>query len=171
MMLGRSALTLGHNQLAVNAYAQGYRLAPQDPEVLIGYAEALANNQGQNFTGRPLEMLTQALTLSPDHPQGLWLMGMIQARAGNDSQALQYWTRLEAILPADGEDARLLRELINEIRQKLPTAAPVATPPLSSSTTQSVTPPIPEQTSSLPTPASQSVPSTLPTGNLPAVQP
>jgi cytochrome c-type biogenesis protein CcmH len=122
LMLGRSALMLGQAERAVNAYAQANRLAPQDPEVLLAYADVLARVT-KKFAGRPTELIKAALEINPEHPQALWFMGLAEMELGATAKALEYWDRLAAKLPPNSEEAKALQRLITKTRQGL-----IATP-------------------------------------------
>lgn len=119
LMLGRSALALGQEQRAVEAYAKAASLAPKEPEVLLAYADALAQVT-QKFEGKPAELIAAALAINPEQPQGLWLMGWVEYQRDALDKALEYWTRLEAKIPSTSEEADSLRKLIAATRDKKP---------------------------------------------------
>jgi len=118
VMLGRSALALGQGAQAVAAYAQANRLAPREPDVLLAYAEALAQVAKGDLTGKPAELIRAALGIAPTHPGALWMMGLVDLQSGAPAQAVARWTRLQAQISPDGEDAKTLRRFITEARQQ-----------------------------------------------------
>ena len=50
---------------ALIAYEHAVKLIPNDPQLLADYADALAVVNGYNLTGRPQELLDQALKINP----------------------------------------------------------------------------------------------------------
>ena len=52
------------------------RVAPRQPEVLLAYAEALAEANDSRLAGRPVELLDALLVVEPGNLNGLWLRGM-----------------------------------------------------------------------------------------------
>ncbi len=127
VMLGRSYNSLGRHQEAIDAFERANALAPQEPVVLLGYAEALAKAKG-SMEGKPAELITAALELEPSNANGLWMMGLIEFKRGNNAQAVDVWTRLLAQLDPNSEDTAALRGYIAEARQQggMPEAQPIA---------------------------------------------
>jgi len=117
VMLGRSYVSIGQYQQAVNAFERAMALAPQEPVVMLGYAEALAKANG-GMEGRPTELITAALELEPSNVNGLWMMGLVEFQRGNSARAVDLWRRLEAQMDPDSEDAAAVRGYIAEARQQ-----------------------------------------------------
>ena len=119
MLLGRAYKSMERFEPAREALANAYRLAPENPDVLVEYAEALVlASQSRRFQGEALELLTKAVELQPDSQRGLWLMGIAAYQAENYAQAVQVWERLLASLPADAEPRAALEERIADARQR-----------------------------------------------------
>jgi len=119
MLLGRAYKTMERFEPAREALANAYRLAPENPDVLVEYSEALVlASESRRFQGEPLELLTRAVELQPDSQRGLWLLGIAAYQAENYTQAVQVWERLLATLPADAEPRAALEERIAEARQR-----------------------------------------------------
>ena len=74
-MLARSYYVLQRYPEAVRAYEQLLKLAPQEPSVLVDYADALAMRDGRNIAGRPLQLVQEALKLDPKQPKALAMAG------------------------------------------------------------------------------------------------
>jgi cytochrome c-type biogenesis protein CcmH len=126
IMLGRSHMAMGQVEQALKSYETAYRLAPDDPSLLLNYAEALAKMQDNRLSGRPAEMIEKAVEIEPRNPNGLWMMGLVHYERGTFSKAIQSWQRLTLLLPADGEDAAAVAAYIEEARSR---AAPDTSPP------------------------------------------
>lgn len=131
-LLGRSMASLGRFDEAADAYARLAKLVPGNPDILADYADALAMTQGRRLTGRPRELAAEALRLDPQHPKALALAASAAGEAGDHAEALAHWEALAAILPADSDDGRQVRQVIAEVRAQAGAAAPRATPPKAS---------------------------------------
>jgi cytochrome c-type biogenesis protein CcmH len=113
------------------ALERALALAPQDPEVMISLAQALAAAADGQLQGRPTDLIAAALAAEPDHATGLWLHGLAAYQAKDFAQAVERWERLAQGLDPNGEDAAQLRQFIADAREEggLPAAAPDASPP------------------------------------------
>ncbi len=119
-MLARSYMALKQYPNAVKAWDELLSLiGPNDPEVLVQYADALAMTQGGRLTGKPAEQVFQALELDPNNTQGLWLAGMAMQEQKDYPAALNYWRRLEPNMDDDPESQVALRDLINHAERRL----------------------------------------------------
>lgn len=118
IMLGRSYMAMGQVEQALKSYETAYRLAPDDPSLLLNYAEALAKMHGNRLSGRPAEMIEKAVEIEPGNPNGLWMMGLVHDERGAFSKAIESWERLTLLLPADGEDAAAVAAYIEEARSR-----------------------------------------------------
>jgi cytochrome c-type biogenesis protein CcmH len=120
MLLGRAYKTMERFEPAREALANAYRLAPENPDVLVEYAEAqVLASESRRFQGEALELLTRAVELQPDSQRGLWLLGIAAYQAGNYAQSVQVWERLLASLPADAEPRAALEERIADARGRI----------------------------------------------------
>ncbi len=140
MLLGRAYKTMERFEPAREALSNAFRLAPDNPDVMIEYAEAqVLASESRRFQGESLELLTRAVELQPDSQRGLWLLGIAAYQAGNFTQSVQVWERLLAGLPADAEPRAQLIERIADARQRAdleplantPSAAPATQAPAS----------------------------------------
>ncbi|MDW8479774.1 MAG: tetratricopeptide repeat protein [Xanthomonadales bacterium] len=125
VLLGRSWRALERFPEAREAFARAAALAPEDPELMIEHAEAIAlADPGRRLAGEPLALLERALALRPEHPRGLWLRGIARLQAGEREAALADWERLLAVLPPESEVRPQVERLIAETRGRA--AAPPA---------------------------------------------
>lgn len=127
--LARSYETLGRYGDAAAAYREVLRLVPAQPQVLADLADALLSaNQGAPDAAS-IAAVAQALAANPDQPKALALAGMMALRRGDAAQALEYWQRLQALLPPDSEAARQIESNIAQARAVASASgAPPATP-------------------------------------------
>jgi cytochrome c-type biogenesis protein CcmH len=102
-MLGRAYKALERYPEAVQALSQANRRRPGDAEILVEYAEALAQAAGGKLRGEPARLLDQALAVAPDDPKALTLAGGAALQAGDYGTAIRYWERLATLVPPDSE--------------------------------------------------------------------
>lgn len=125
-MLGHSYKVLQRYPEAVVALRKAYALLGDEPDVLLELADAIAMEQGGSLKGEASELVTKAITLSPDNEMALWLFGMAKAGEGNYAEALNAWTKLQGhYQPGEQayQEAQQLIDLANERSGKAPVAA------------------------------------------------
>jgi len=103
LMLGRAYKALERYPEAVQALSQANRRRPGDAEILVEYAEALAQAAGGKLGGEPARLLDQALAVAPDDPKALTLAGGAALEAGDYGKAVRHWERLAIQVPPDSE--------------------------------------------------------------------
>lgn len=118
IMLGRSYLAVGRPDQAATALERAYRLAPNQPDVLVSFAQAVAANQGGNLQGRPEELIRAALAADPNNINARFLEGLIAYQADRFSEAATRWQALLALVDPQSEDATELREAVAEARTR-----------------------------------------------------
>ncbi len=118
-MLGRSYLALNENEKAVTAYERGLKLAPEDPELILGLAEALAKSNGGSLAGKPTELVNKARSLRPNDPNVLWMTGLINFQSNHIVEAVTVWQKLVAMMPPDSEDAAMINQYLQQARARL----------------------------------------------------
>ncbi len=124
-MLARSLYVVGRHAEASNAYARAIETgAGDEPDVLAGYADVLALQQGRVLAGKPMELVTRALQIDPNHPKSLWLAGTGAYQAKDYRTARDYWSRLAALLPPDSEDAQTMQANLAELDKLITGEAP-----------------------------------------------
>jgi len=111
-MLGRSYLTLERYPEAAEAMRKANELQPDNPDLMVSYAQALALASGGDFTGQPAELVAKVLELQPDNPQGLFLAGVSSFQQGQLEQAVVHWRRVLTMQQPGSEDAKLLESYI-----------------------------------------------------------
>ncbi|MBK8323165.1 MAG: c-type cytochrome biogenesis protein CcmI [Betaproteobacteria bacterium] len=115
-LLARSYNAMGRNQDALEAYAHLAKIAPNDPQVLADYADALALARGKNLSGEPAEIIQRALKIDPKHPKSLALAGTVTLNEGKFAESVGYWERLYTALPPDSQDLGEIRNIIEDVR-------------------------------------------------------
>ncbi len=135
LMLGRSYNVLEQHALALDAFANAYRLLGDQTEILLLYADALGYVNDRNLTGKPSELISKALALEPENMKALWLAGMAKAQQGDADTAIKLWKKLEALLPPGSEYQQEIQSLLAQLKSE---TATVATQPETVATTSSV---------------------------------
>lgn len=119
MLLGRAYKTLERFAAASEALANAYRLAPDNPDVMVDYAEAqVLASDSRRFVGEPLQLLDRALQADPELPRAMWLRGIAYYQQDDFAAATGIWERLLAAMPPDAEARASLLERIADTRQR-----------------------------------------------------
>ncbi|WP_406672901.1 c-type cytochrome biogenesis protein CcmI, partial [Natronospira sp.] len=89
MLLGRSRISLGQYDQAVEAYRQAVEIAGEDnPRVLANYAEAITLADPSRMVTHAAPLFRHVLDLDPSHPKGLWYGGLITMEEGDPESAV-----------------------------------------------------------------------------------
>lgn len=117
LMLGRSYTIMGRLDEAGAAFAEAYRRQPDDPQILVSYAESLAGDNGGSMAGRPTELLRAALEVDPDFPGALWLAGIAAYRENRYFDAITHWERLQKGGKLSEREQEILEGTLADARQ------------------------------------------------------
>ena len=117
-LLGRSYSALGRFPEAAEAYAKAAARAPRDAQVLADLADVLAMANGQRLAGDPEKLVERALQIDPKNLKALALAGTAAFDRGDFAVAAERWGRMLPLVPADSEDARVIRENVEQARAK-----------------------------------------------------
>jgi cytochrome c-type biogenesis protein CcmH len=115
-LLGRSYGALGRFPEAADAYAKAAVRSPRDAQLLADFADALAMARGQTLAGEPEKLIARALELDPKNLKALALSGTAAFARRDYASAADTWERMLPLVPADSEDARVIRENVQEAR-------------------------------------------------------
>jgi len=115
-LLARSYVEMGRHSDAVGIYEKAMKLLPDDPQLLVDYADALGVLHGRNLAGKPELLIQQALKLDPNHVKALMLAGTVAFDRKQFKQAVQFWERATANLPLDVE-GEVRKELLSAIAE------------------------------------------------------
>jgi cytochrome c-type biogenesis protein CcmH len=141
VLLARSYETLHRYADALVAYGNARRLSGGDnPELLADYADALVMANGGRFNDEAGELLQKAVTAQPDNVKALWLMGHWKNQQGSYTEALDYWRRAAALLPAGSEDTTVIAQQISQVQQRLGITPAAPAPAVAAATTGGGTP-------------------------------
>lgn len=105
-MLAKSYAAMEQWPKALQAYEKAVGLLPREASVLSGYAEALAITGNLMLTGKPMELVRQALEIDPEDMKALELAGINAFREGDFAQASAYLKRMHGLLPPESPYAQ-----------------------------------------------------------------
>lgn len=116
-MLARSYMSLKRYKEAVAALEKTNELVPNNPVIMLRYADALTMLRGGQISGKPFELIKRAVEISPDDPTGLWLLGMGYEEQGAYKKAISYWNQLLPLLE-DEKSKDEVHKLISRAKRK-----------------------------------------------------
>ncbi len=129
MLLGRSYMALDQTPLAVRAYERANQLAGgQNPEALLGLAEALSTQDESQLGGRAGKLIEQALVLEPNSPEALFFGAAAAVHRGDLPLARERFTALLAFNPPDSVKSIIEQQVaaIDERLQSTDASSPAA---------------------------------------------
>jgi cytochrome c-type biogenesis protein CcmH len=120
MLLGRAYKTMERFEPAREALANAYRLAPNDSDVMVEYAETLAlASPNRLFGAEASALVEQAVAANPEHQRGIWLQGIAAMQSGNAEYAIERWQHLQSLVADDAEAVDSLQTQIDAARGQL----------------------------------------------------
>jgi hypothetical protein len=93
---------------AASIYAELAARGQLNSDGWADYADAAATLQGGKLAGQPETFIANALAQNPLHPKALWLEASADEEAGRFAAAAAVWQKLQALLPADSADAKIV---------------------------------------------------------------
>lgn len=116
-MLGRSYLSMNRYKEAAEALEKTNQLIPNNPVIMLRYADALSMSRDGQISGKPFELIKKAVEIKPDDPTGLWLLGMGYEEQGEYQKAISYWNLLLPLLK-DNQSRDEVNNLIRSAKSK-----------------------------------------------------
>jgi cytochrome c-type biogenesis protein CcmH len=130
LLLGRAAATMQQSDTALEAFGHALKVAPDDADVMVAYAEAVAaKNNDHRLDPSTLALLERAVSINPRHQHGLLLLGIADYQNQRFADAATRWKQLLAVLPADSRIAAAIARQIADAESHLP-GNPAAKPAL-----------------------------------------
>lgn len=118
-LLAKTYAAVGHWPEALAAYEKAYKLRPDVPSVMTGYAEALAVSNNRVLAGKPLELVMAALEKDPLDLKGLELAGIAAFQDKGYAKAAFYFKHLYKQLPPESPFAQDVLEAQREAERLL----------------------------------------------------
>ena len=133
LLLGRSKMSLGDLAGATAAMERALAIDSQIPglaaQIRVDLADALAQGAASRLSGRPWQLIQEALQLDNQNQKALALAGAYQVTQGDRQAALGYWEPLLAQLPPGSEQHQQIAAFIDDLRSSRPPGAGAATGP------------------------------------------
>lgn len=120
MRLGQVYATLNEFDKSADAYRRASVLVENDSAAMAAEAFALiqATDSSADIPSRSIELYRKVLTLDSEHPQALWYVGVAEAQAGREGEALALWTRLQQLAPEDSQLYQAVTKSIGNLIDK-----------------------------------------------------
>lgn len=114
--LGRAYLSSQQQDDAERAYARAYALEPENIVILSSYAGIIFSKNHRDPEGKALDLYTKLYALNPEHPDGLWFLGLAAYSRGDFSRSVELWTKLLSILPPETEGYASVQSALGEVQ-------------------------------------------------------
>jgi cytochrome c-type biogenesis protein CcmH len=118
-LLARSYVELKRYREAADAFKEAAKRIPNDATLLADYADALGMANGRSLKGEPAALAQRALKLDANHAKALALAASAAFEERNYRQAISYWRRLAASLPAGSDEQRGIEANVAEAQALL----------------------------------------------------
>ncbi len=99
ILLSRSYATIGRAADSLDAIKKAYGLAPNNPSVLIQYAEALIPTQKNIVSAQANDLLRRTLAADPRNHRARYYLALAKAQASDVRGAIQDWIDLIVTSP------------------------------------------------------------------------
>ncbi len=116
IMLGRTYAIMQRFNEAKIAYERVLALSPESSELLVDYADIVAMTNDGSLLGKPMELISRALSLDPNNPKALALAGTAAFEQKNFKQAAVYWEKLLVHIPPESKLAQSVKDSIVEAK-------------------------------------------------------
>lgn len=111
---------------AAEIYERLVELSPEAPQILAYAAQARYLSSGRVLDTQARLWAEQAISISPTDQTALGLLGMAAFEAGSYQTAVGYWSTLQSVLRASGNEVSMIDELLQQARQAIGDTAPPA---------------------------------------------
>ena len=117
-MLASQSFALKDYDSAAAAYAESYRLAPRQTNLLAKQAEAQYLASEYRLTEQVRELFNAVLEKEPNNPIVMSILAITSYRNQQLDMALHFWERGLSALPPNSPDARALQATINQVKAR-----------------------------------------------------
>lgn len=129
-LLGRAYQAMQRFAESRDALERARRLQPEDRDLQVEYAQALAlASPEQRIDGESRRLLDEVVAADPNHQRALWLIGISEYQAQRYAEAIAIWERVLPQLPAGSNVARSIQDRIAEARRLGNLPAPAGAEP------------------------------------------
>lgn len=117
--LGRIYMAQDRAPDAAKAYEQAVRIAGRAPELLGQWAQALYFANGKQWSESIAALTSEALQADPNEVTSLGLLGIAAFEGERYAEAIDYWQRLVAQMPAEDPSRASIQGGIERARERL----------------------------------------------------
>lgn len=117
-LLGVSYMQLQQAELAATVLARAHELAPDQPNIMFSYAEALLVANEGKLEQTSAQLLQRLLQINPENERVLFLLGWGSFNAERYEAAANYWQSLLVLRDPASEGAQVLRNSIVEAKAR-----------------------------------------------------
>ncbi len=114
-LAGKTYMNLGNFKQAESAYAKLNALVVGNPDFLVAWADAEIMANGNVYTPAAEGRVEQALSINPNHINGLWIAGLGAKSLGYHVKALRYLNTLLPLIAKDKTSSAKIKLLIAQI--------------------------------------------------------
>ena len=119
LLLGRSYIAMERFDDAMNAFRRARKIAPDEPEVDLAYAEALILTSKMKVTEDAAAIFRAVHEKEPFEPKSRYYLGLQKAQGGDVKGALQDWADLIAISSEDAPWVPIVRQQVARAADEL----------------------------------------------------
>jgi cytochrome c-type biogenesis protein CcmH len=114
-MLGLAQVGMGNIDSSIESFERAFEVNPNDIDLLLQYASAIAANQDGMFYGKSKTLIDKALSLDPQSIQVLYFAGIVLAHQSDLDGAIGYWQKALYLMPDSHPDRNIIEEALNTI--------------------------------------------------------
>ena len=114
-MMGLAQIGIGNVDESIQVFEKAYLINPNDIDLLLQYASAIAAKQDGQFDGKSKVLIDEAFSLDPQSIQVLYFSGIVAAHEGNFDGAIEFWEKALYLMPADHPDRNIIEEALDTV--------------------------------------------------------
>ena len=114
-MMGLAQIGVGNVDESIKSFESAYSINPNDIDLLLQYASAIAANQDGQFDGKSKVLIDEAFSLDPQSIQVLYFSGIVAAHDENLDGAIEFWQKALYLMPEDHPKRNIIEEALDTI--------------------------------------------------------
>jgi cytochrome c-type biogenesis protein CcmH len=124
ILLGRTEAMRQHWEKSAAAMRHAMLLVPKRPDIATAYGEMQIMADGGLVTPQARDALLAALKEEPKDLRALWYLGLEAVQQRKVGAARDYWQKLLALLPADGDERKSVAAALDTLDEAEKAATP-----------------------------------------------
>jgi cytochrome c-type biogenesis protein CcmH len=114
-MLGLAQVGVGNIDDSIGTFESAFELNPNDIDLLLQFASAIAANQDGMFYGKSQTLIEKALSIDPQSIQVLYFAGIVSAHQSDMDGAIGYWQKALYLMPSSHPDRNIIEEALSTV--------------------------------------------------------